>query len=121
MKLFGIEAKQVFQTMGSVSFALQRAASQGIPGLGTTAVLIEEGWIDVHYPCDGHIKARIRIVFLNQQMSSFRESDLFGEIKALFEQLGIPCDETYEVDFIEVKRNMRAVNPKDRHGQQDRT
>jgi len=65
MKLFGIEAKQVFQTTGSVSFALRRATTQGIPGLGSTDVFIEEGWIDVHYPCDDHIKARIRISINN--------------------------------------------------------
>jgi hypothetical protein len=75
------------------------------------------GWIDVHHPCDGHIKTQLRIripakYHLVEQMKSI--------IQRVFEVLDIPLDETYEAVFFTCDRITGIEQATNREGMTDR-
>jgi hypothetical protein len=83
------------------------------PGLVFTVI----GWVDAHHPCEGHIKARLRVCLPERYLEWEQMRDL---VQRLFEQLGIPADETYEADFIAASRQTGIQQATDRQGMTDR-
>jgi hypothetical protein len=75
-----------FKTSGSIGFVVAL-----IPDDPRT--IAPYGDIQIHHPCSGHIKARIYAQF----PKTYREYATLDLIrKALFREVGIPADETYE-------------------------
>ncbi|WP_164921363.1 hypothetical protein [Rhodopirellula baltica] len=116
-------AQFVAKTDTSVSFHLGRwgntldFADSPPMQLNSPSVFTVFGWIDVHHPCQGHIKARIRALLSDDLMAfeSQRET-----IHAVFDALSIPRDETYEADFL-TSDNQQAIHQDvDRDGMSDR-
>jgi hypothetical protein len=81
-----LTARLSFKTESSLSFAFVRSSKSLLP---TRHI----GWIDLHYPCDGHIKLQIRISL----PAEYHAPERFSAIVAgMITALEIPPDETYE-------------------------
>src|SRR5580765_3676013 len=81
-------ASFAFKSPCSVSFDL------GTDGGGVFNVV---GWVDVHHPCEGHIKARFRVLLPARYHAWAQMRDF---VQQMFTALGIPTDETYEAEFV---------------------
>jgi hypothetical protein len=76
------------------------------------------GEMQIHQPCEGHIKARVYI----QLPSEYKECKLLVQIlEAAFRELGIPPDETYELSFDNSEDGLFTCQPLNREGLTDRT
>ena len=107
--VLGLTAKTEFKTASSISFMLGRWSSRrtGFSGVG---------WIDVHHPCEGHVKTRIRV----RIPTTFQEFEQMKSLIAVvFENLGIPADETYESSFFESGPSKGLLRHIDRNGFSD--
>jgi hypothetical protein len=58
------------------------------------------GWVEVHHPCDGHIKARIRGELSPSRAPNLDNATARQILDKLFVALRIPQDETYEAEFV---------------------
>jgi hypothetical protein len=108
--LYGLTARVHFRSPSSVSFDFGRRSH-------SQSTFSHVGWIDVHHPCDGHIKAQLRIQVPKayhgpEQMTSF--------IRQVFETLSIPSDETYEALFFCGDAAVQIEQATDRDGATDR-
>ena len=92
-----------FWSATSISFDLQ--------------VGVRHGWIDVHFPCQGHIKTRIRCAVPTECVNASNIRELIPEI---FRRLRIASDETFEAEFFKQNDAIRITQPVDRHGTTDR-
>jgi hypothetical protein len=86
--------------------------------VGENAVFNVFGWLDVQHPCHDHIKARIRARLSPEYMNFERQREV---VNCVFDQLEIPRDETYEVDFFVTSDYAAIHQPVDRDGMSDRT
>jgi hypothetical protein len=84
--LLDLTARFKFKTASSVSFSLERHSKSLCP---TRQV----GWIDVHYPCQNHIKLQIRISLPAEYHAADKLKTIVAEV---FAATQIPADETYE-------------------------
>jgi hypothetical protein len=126
--LLDLTAKVEFMSYSSLSFDIGRLSNTlrlptdehdkevGFSG-ERLFVSIVIGWIDVHHPCDGHIKTQLRIrlpaeYHLVDQMKSI--------IHRIFEVLDIPLDETYEAVFFTCDRITGIEQATNREGMTDR-
>lgn len=75
-----------FKTAASISFTLH---DEGYV----------RGWVDVHHPCSGHIKLRIRGHMNESRGANLSDSTARQIVAALVGALGIPAGETYEAAF----------------------
>jgi hypothetical protein len=66
------------------------------------------GWIDVHHPCDGHIKAQIRVGIPDEYHSFDRVK---GIVETILKALEIPPDETYEATAFNCDNGMVIIQP----------
>ena len=106
----GLTARVGFRSSSSISFELGLRSQSGF-------TFSHVGWIDVHHPCDGHIKAQLRIKLPSQ----FHEPEQMESIIAkVFESLAIPPDETYETLCFFYERAMAIERATDREGGTDR-
>jgi len=85
--------------------------------LGDVAVFKSVGWLDIHHPCQGHIKARFRF-FLPASYQVF--PTMRAAIQQVFEAVGIPADETYEAHFAASTPVFSIEQATDRDGKSDR-
>ncbi|GAB5403097.1 MAG: hypothetical protein Aurels2KO_13280 [Aureliella sp.] len=84
--------------------------------LGSPSAFTVFGWADVHHPCHGHIKARVRALVSEDLMQFDSQRDI---VHGLFDALSIPRDETYEADFL-TSINRQAIHQDvDRDGMSD--
>lgn len=122
--LLDLVAVLEFKSASSLSFRLgTKGDTLLLPDMDETWVMGAEivftviGWVDVHHPCEGHIKTRFRACLPERYLEwkLMRES-----VQQLFEQLGIPADETYEADFVAALRQTRIEQATDRQGMTDR-
>lgn len=75
------------------------------------------GWVDVHYPCQGHIKARIR----GALPDTFLEAPKVQQFVAhLLRHLRINEDETYEATFFKATKVVELGKSVNREGTKDR-
>lgn len=85
--------------------------------LGSRSVFTAFGWADVHHPCHGHIKARVRALVSKNLMQFESQRDI---VHGLFDALSIPRDETLEADFL-ASDNQQAIHQEvDRDSMSDR-
>ena len=106
--ILDLTARFDFKTRDSISFLLMRADEPRFN---------QVGWIDVHHPCDHHIKVQIK-GSLSQEY--IEEDKLETIITSLFDALEIPQDETYEASFACSSGGMSLSRYIDRNGQSDR-
>ena len=76
------------------------------------------GRVDVHHPCEGHIKTQLHIVLPPEYNSSERMKEF---IAIVFEALAHPlgCD-FYEALFVSPEQQTGYENATDREGMSDR-
>ncbi len=100
-----------FKTPNSISFDIERYSSSLCP-------VRQLGWIDVHYPCAGHIKVQIRVC-LPQEYHD--ESEKMRTIaNAVLNNLALPEDETYELHAFVGSETKELAQPINREGFTDR-
>jgi hypothetical protein len=87
-----LSAKLAFKSETSIAFSIGRPCVTRSGPVGSVCV----GWIDVHHPCDGHIKAQLR-VRVPAEYHDFDKKKIV--IHTVFEALSIPLDETYLATF----------------------
>jgi hypothetical protein len=92
-----------FKTPSSIGFKLstQRAEHTII------------GEMQIHHPCEGHIKARVYI----QLLSEYKDcKKLMPILEATFQELEIPLDETWELHYDNSKDGLLTDQPRNREG-----
>jgi hypothetical protein len=87
-----LSAKLAFKSETSIAFSIGRPFVTRSGPVGSVCV----GWIDVHHPCDGHIKAQLRIRIPPEYHEFDKKKNV---IRTVFGALSIPLDETYEATF----------------------
>jgi hypothetical protein len=122
--LLDLIASLKFKSASSLSFQLgTKGDTLQLPDMdepwvmGPGLVFTVMGWVDVHHPCEGHIKTRLRVCLPERYFEWQRMRDF---VQRVFEQLGIPADETYEADFVAASKQMGIEQATDRHGMTDR-
>ena len=109
-RVLDLTARFSFKTESSISFSLERHSK----GLLPTRQI---GWIDLHYPCDGHIKVQVRISL----PSEYHADDKFRAIvTAIFAAVSVPVDETWDAVLFETRGVMETGQPVNRDGLTDR-
>jgi hypothetical protein len=116
-------ASFAFKSPGSVSIDLGTESDtlflsdRETMTIGPGGVFNVIGWVDVHHPCEGHIKARIRVLL----PARYQTTEQMGEfVVQLFSALGFPEDETYEASFVSADHQKGIVQATDRDGLTDR-
>jgi hypothetical protein len=113
-----------FKSPGSIAFDLGTeadtptlpAGSGALPA-GAPRVFRAVGWADIHHPCEGHIRVRLRVCLPVR----YHEPEQMRElVRSMFSALGIPADETYEAFFVSADRQTRIEQATDRDGGTDR-
>ena len=66
------------------------------------------GWMDIHYPCEGFHRLRIRAGVPDQYMTWESARDM---VKCVLAALKLPPDESYQVDLVGSSQWMSAVWP----------
>ena len=116
-------ASFAFKSPGSVSFDLGTDGDTLFPSdsepiyVGPGTVFNVIGWVEVHYPCEGHIKARFRVLLPSRDHVWGQMRDF---VQQMFFALGIPADETYEAEFVSADQKARIEQATDRNGMTDR-
>jgi hypothetical protein len=108
IRLLDLAALFTFKSDSSISFKLGRYAD---------SMFWSVGFVDVHYPCEGHIKAHLRVLI---QKGSVSHEQRVVLVKQMFDALGIPKDEAYEATFIVEDVWTELHQPVNREGMTDR-
>ncbi len=128
-RVLDLSARFAFRSATSISFDLGRYSDTlTLPGgdlfggeitmnFGPGAVFTVTGRVDVHHPCEGHIKAHLRVV-LPAEYHPFEKMRDF--VATVFEALEIPSDETFEAKFVSPEQQTGYENATDREGMSDR-
>lgn len=122
-KVLDLVARPVFRSASSISFHLGRHGSVlavddatfDVPDSGVFNIV---GSLDVHHPCEGHIKAYVRVVLPSQYHRFEHMKHLIDEA---FARLEIPANETFHMEFIVPATETCMTQPVDRDGFSDRT
>jgi len=102
-----LRVKFFFKTSSSIGFHLAMERFHG------TII----GAMQVHHPCDGHIKARIFV----QLHKKHRDHHTLNQLRVqAFRALDIPLDETYELEFTSLEDGLIIGQFVDRDGIADR-
>jgi hypothetical protein len=84
---------------------------------GIPFVFVQVGWLDIHYPCNGHVKCHIRI----SAPDKYRNSEWLEMLRAkVFRHLEIPDDETWELSSFSAAGEKVRAQHVDRNGMTDR-
>jgi hypothetical protein len=75
------------------------------------------GWVDVHHPCQGHIKLQFRGALPEEYLVASKIKEVVSAIQDLLE---IPVDETFEALFFKPAKIARISKSTDREGKSDR-
>ncbi len=94
------------------SFASQTSASFDVQ-IGCSRL----GWIDVHFPCEGHIKARVKGALPADYLAPNKIQELLHRV---FVELKIALEETYVAEFFTVTNQIQIQQPTNREGYSDR-
>jgi hypothetical protein len=128
-QVLDLNAEFAFRSQTSISFNLGRYSDTlTLPGGGLLAndfvlpvglggVFNVVGRVDVHHPCEGHIKAQLRTVLPSDYQQFERMRDF---VAILFRALAIPPDETFEAHFVSAEQQTLYENATDRDGMTDR-
>ena len=95
-----LDARMSFRTTSSISFNVEWNEND-------LESKFRKGWIDVHFPCGGRVKAVLRIS-LNEPYTDWDSQKTI--IESLFRVLEIPSNVTYEALFFSPTRSVEVVN-----------
>jgi hypothetical protein len=110
------EAERIAIQMGRLRLTAAFCSPTSI-SLDVMAGVYCVGWIDIHYPCEGHIKLQIRAAVPAEYL---KEGSLRDFVNAIRPHLGIPAEATYEALFFEASRKIKITQPTDAEGRSDR-
>jgi hypothetical protein len=128
-RVLDLSARFAFRSATSIAFDLGRYSDtlrlpSGGPfggdfvmNVGPGGVFKVTGRVDVHHPCEGHIKAQLHVVLPAEYHSFERMHEL---VATVFEAVGIPSDETFEALFVSPEQQTAYENATDREGMSDR-
>ena len=108
--ILDMTASLAFRSATSISFNLSRQSKSLCPARSL-------GWIDVHFPCEGHIKTQIRVLIPKEYHEPNKLSAITRTILAIAE---IPENETYDATFIDPATVTAMTQPVNRQGITDR-
>jgi hypothetical protein len=111
-------AKFEFKSASSISFGLGRYLDEllGRPA-PPRSVFDQIGWLDVHHPCEGHIKVQLRVCLPIEYLSPEQMRTI---VQSTLANLGIPSDETYDAYFVSPLEQTRIDQPRDRDRRSNR-
>lgn len=98
----------------SFSFATETSISLTIHDVKTLAF---RGWIDVHYPCDGHIRLQLRISIAQVKIEPIFAKKVVEEVMS---KLGLVDSETCEAIFFKATDRLRLSRGTNQEGLTDR-
>jgi hypothetical protein len=101
--VLGLLAGFEFKTATGVGFHLGHSRPPGF---------FVVGLLEVHHPCEGHVKARLTVVLPEEYRAWERMRDL---VQQVFAELSIPADETYEARFVAPGRQSGLLQHTDRN------
>lgn len=107
--LLDLTAVRGWMSASSVTFWLR--FNNGEPKGATELRVV--GHLDLHHPCAGHTRARVRACLPERYFTVEHMRDMTRE---LFDRVGIPHDETYECLFVVPEKKMMLLQNVDRHG-----
>jgi hypothetical protein len=128
-QVLDLSARLAFKSATSISFDLGRYSDTlTLPGgdllggdfvmdVGPGGVFKVTGRVDVHHPCEGHIKTQLHVL-LPAEYHPFEQMKVF--VATVLEALGIPSDETFEASFVSPEQQTGYENATDREGMSDR-
>ena len=128
-RVLDLSARFAFRSPTSISFDLGRYSDTlRIPSggpfgddfvmkVGPGGVFKVTGRVDVHHPCAGRIKAAIHVVLPAEYHPFEQMREL---VRAVFDALAIPADETFEAIFVSPEQQTAYENATDREGMSDR-
>jgi hypothetical protein len=114
-----------FKTDASISFLVGRwsnvlrlpidreGGEEVLLSSGHKSVFNCVGWLDVHHPCQAHVKTQLRIK-IPQQHHHFEAMRTI--VQTTLSRLGIPLDETYEAAFFDAENTSGLLQTTDRDG-----
>jgi len=112
--------RYAFKTRASISFHLGKYSEELVLGDGSTLSVphfIVLGWIDVHHPCDHHIKTQLLCSLPAGYNAREKQKAI---VETLLAALGIPADETYEAKLFHAEQVTLIEQTTDRDGMTDR-
>jgi hypothetical protein len=128
-RVLDLSARFAFRSATSISFDLGRYSDtlrlpSGGPlggdfvmNVGPGGAFKVTGRIDLHHPCEGHIRTQLLVVLPAEYHPFERMREFVG---AVFEALGIPPDETFEALVVSPGQQTAYENATDREGMSDR-
>jgi hypothetical protein len=128
-QVLDLSARLDFRSATSISFSLGRNSDTlTLPGggfqgedfvmnVGAGRAFYVVGRVDVHHPCEGHIKTQLLVVLPAEYHPSERVQEF---VASVFEVLGIASDETFEALFVSPEQQTLHENATDREGMSDR-
>jgi hypothetical protein len=112
--LFDMECKLAFHTDSSAVFDIGRAEDHHTFRGGRTqpgSIFKVVGFVEVHHPCDNHVKAHIRCSIPQTYLAD--RANMNVAVLEIFEALEIPSDETYVAQFITTESQGGVSNRRD--------
>jgi hypothetical protein len=107
MKVLSFDCQKRFETKGSISYKLtQPLGATQMPTdflASVNRVVSVAGYVDLHYPVDGAVKAYIRIVLVERLAAKIDRSTIAKATEEFLREHSIPVDINYEVDLIPFK------------------
>jgi hypothetical protein len=113
-QLFDMACKLAFYTDSSAVFDVGRVEDHHTFRGGTTqpgSIFKVVGFIEVHHPCNHHVKAHIRCSIPQTYLADHANMNI--AVLEIFEALGIPSDETYVAQFITAESQGGVGNRRD--------
>lgn len=121
--ILNLKARVDFTTTSSISLMLGRWETPVFPNcpkdleLDFPPEFCVKGFLDIHHPCDGHIKAKLRVQIPREYHT---QNHMKAIVDAVFTAVGIPPDETFSPDFFYCDETTGIGRWIDRNGESDR-
>ncbi len=97
---------KTFETESSVSYDVSPIGGKG---LGSVTK-----WLEVHYPCSGHIKAQIRGTV------SVSPTEIKSFVDHILVEIGLPPGETFQLNLFDAENVMSMSQAQSTQGESDR-
>ncbi|MDX2080389.1 MAG: hypothetical protein SFU53_06350 [Terrimicrobiaceae bacterium] len=106
VEIGGLRLAYAFHTETSLSLSVQSAASQ-----------LARGWIDIHYPCAGHIKAQFRGALPEPHLNPVTIREILDSLRPL---VNIAPEDTFEATFFKASNQIQIAQSTGEQSMTDR-
>ena len=103
--------------LASCSYRTETSIALGLYRFESANARSQRGTLDVHHPCDGHVKTLIRCQL---PKSYLKRKQIAIIIKEVFVALHIPADETFDAYFYSERPQQGLSQNIDRNGKGSR-